>query len=157
MGGAAQFLGGVVGMLALLLPLAAPAGAQDRETVRVNIALRLVGDAPPGETHTLTFRIDDGAPVTSRFCSPDLPPHRPACLALFEGVTYPTSIRAAPGARIAFRPGGHHLMLVDLKRPLKQGERFAGALLFERAGRVPVTFEVRGLGAGAGHGAHTAH
>ncbi len=67
------------------------------------------------------------------------------------------AVAAAPGARIAFRPGGHHLMLVELKRPLKQGERFAGALLFERAGRVPVTFEVRGLGAGAGHGAHTAH
>jgi periplasmic copper chaperone A len=67
------------------------------------------------------------------------------------------AVAAAPGARITFRPGGHHLMLVELKRPLKQGERFAGALLFERAGRVPVTFEVRGLGAGAGHGAHTAH
>jgi copper(I)-binding protein len=63
------------------------------------------------------------------------------------------AVAAAPGARIAFRPGGHHLMLVDLKRPLKQGERFAGALLFERAGRVAVTFEVRGLGAGA-HAAH---
>ncbi|HEX2555572.1 MAG TPA: copper chaperone PCu(A)C [Microvirga sp.] len=67
------------------------------------------------------------------------------------------AVAAAPGGRITFRPGGHHLMLVDLKRPLKQGERFAGALLFDKAGRVPVTFEVRGLGAGAGHGAHTAH
>ncbi len=64
------------------------------------------------------------------------------------------AVVAAPGARVEFRPNGHHLMLVDLKRPLKQGERFTGVLLFERAGRVPVTFEVRGIGAGAGHGAH---
>ena len=67
------------------------------------------------------------------------------------------AVAAAPGGRIEFRPGGHHLMLVELKRPLKQGERFAGTLLFEKAGRVPVSFEVRGLGAGAGHGAHTTH
>ena len=64
---------------------------------------------------------------------------------------------AAAGSRIEFRPNGRHLMLVDLKRALKQGERFKGALVFERAGRVPIEFEVRGIGAGAGHGAHTAH
>jgi copper(I)-binding protein len=48
-------------------------------------------------------------------------------------------------------------MLVDLKQPLKQGERFKGTLVFEKAGRIPVEFEVRALGAGAGHGAHHAH
>lgn len=67
------------------------------------------------------------------------------------------AVPAQPGARIELRPNGRHLMLVDLTRPLKQGERFRGALVFEKAGRVPVEFEVRGIGAGAGHGAHTAH
>ncbi len=51
--------------------------------------------------------------------------------------------------RLELKPGGHHLMLTDLKRPLKEGERFTATLVFERAGRVPLTFVVRGLGAGA--------
>lgn len=67
------------------------------------------------------------------------------------------SLAAAPGSRIEFRPNGYHLMLVDLKRPLAQGERFRGSLVFEQAGRVPVEFEVRGIGAGSGHGAHGTH
>jgi copper(I)-binding protein len=40
-------------------------------------------------------------------------------------------------------------MLFGLKQPLKEGEHFSATLLFEKAGRVPVTFTVRGLGAGA--------
>jgi hypothetical protein len=67
------------------------------------------------------------------------------------------SLVAAPGSRIEFRPNGYHLMLVDLKRPLARGERLRGSLVFEHAGRVPVEFEVRGIGAGAGHGAHGTH
>jgi periplasmic copper chaperone A len=74
------------------------------------------------------------------------------------GVSRMTPVEAlavAPGARLEFKPGGYHLMLVDLKRPLKQGERFAGVLRFEAAGRVNVQFEVRAIGAGAGtHHAH---
>ncbi len=60
-----------------------------------------------------------------------------------------------PGESVELKPGGHHLMLMDLTRALKEGERIEGALVFEKAGSVPVTFTVRGLGAGGGsHGAH---
>ncbi|HVL73649.1 MAG TPA: copper chaperone PCu(A)C [Beijerinckiaceae bacterium] len=55
-----------------------------------------------------------------------------------------------PGGRVELRPGGLHLMFMDLKRPLKEGERFRATLRFERAGAVPVEFAVRGIGAG-GH------
>lgn len=60
-------------------------------------------------------------------------------------------IAIPPGGRIEMKPGGYHLMLTGLKRPLKEGERFSGTLVFEKAGRVPVSFAVRGLGAGAHH------
>jgi periplasmic copper chaperone A len=46
------------------------------------------------------------------------------------------------------RPGGAHLMLVDLKRPLKGGEKVPVALKFERSGEVKVDFEVRPLSGG---------
>ena len=54
-----------------------------------------------------------------------------------------------PGATVELRPGGHHLMFLDLKEPLKEGQTVRGTLLFEKAGAVPVEYEVRSLGAAA--------
>jgi hypothetical protein len=52
----------------------------------------------------------------------------------------------------ALAPGGYHLMLLELKRPLKAGESFAGTMTFEKAGTIPVTFDVQAIGStGAGH------
>ncbi|MGO1080297.1 copper chaperone PCu(A)C [Inquilinus sp. CA228] len=52
----------------------------------------------------------------------------------------------------ALAPGGYHLMLMELKRPLKAGESFAGTMTFEKAGTVPVTFDVQPIGStGAAH------
>ena len=43
------------------------------------------------------------------------------------------------------KPNGSHLMLVDLKRPLKEGEKVPVVLKFEKSGEVKVDFEVRPL------------
>lgn len=59
-------------------------------------------------------------------------------------------LEIAPGATVTLAPGGFHLMFMDLKQPLKEGEAVKGTLTFEKAGTVPVTFEIRGIGAGAG-------
>lgn len=48
---------------------------------------------------------------------------------------------------LALKPGGYHFMLFDLKRPLKQGEDFAGTLTFEKAGTINVHFAVESMGA----------
>lgn len=64
------------------------------------------------------------------------------------------AVAIAPNGRLELKPGGHHLMLSGLKRPLVEGERFAATLIFEKAGRVPVTFAVRGIGAGANEHHH---
>ena len=47
------------------------------------------------------------------------------------------------GATALFRPGGLHLMLEGLKRPLKAGERVTVTLIFARAGRRAAVFSVR--------------
>jgi copper(I)-binding protein len=53
------------------------------------------------------------------------------------------------------KPNGSHLMLVDLKRPLKEGDKVPVVLRFEKSGEVKVDFEVRALGAPAsGHHQH---
>ena len=53
----------------------------------------------------------------------------------------------APGKTVKLAPGGYHLMLVDLKRPLKQGDKLPITLEFEKAGHVKLSFEVQGIGA----------
>ena len=48
--------------------------------------------------------------------------------------------------RVALRPGGSHLMLVDITQPLKKGERFTMRLHFERAGELDIELEVQEQG-----------
>ena len=50
------------------------------------------------------------------------------------------------------KPGGPHLMLVDIKRQLKAGEKVPVVLRFQNAGEVKAELEVRPLGAAKGHG-----
>lgn len=60
-----------------------------------------------------------------------------------------------PGQKVELKPGGLHIMFMDLKRQLKQGESFKAELQFEKAGRVPVEFKVDSIGAkGAQDGGH---
>ena len=44
-------------------------------------------------------------------------------------------------------PGGSHLMLVDIKAPLKEGDKVPLVLRFEKAGEVKTELSVRPLGA----------
>ena len=51
----------------------------------------------------------------------------------------------AKGA-FALKPGGAHLMFIDLKRPLKEGDKVPVTLRFEKAGEVSAQFEVGAMG-----------
>ena len=61
----------------------------------------------------------------------------------------PDGLPVPANGSVALAPASTHLMLLDLKQPLKQGEAFSGTLTFEKAGTVDVTFDVLGLGASA--------
>lgn len=50
------------------------------------------------------------------------------------------------GGKVELKPGSYHVMFIDLKRPLKEGESFKGELQFEKAGKVPVEFKVMPVG-----------
>jgi copper(I)-binding protein len=54
-----------------------------------------------------------------------------------------------PGKTVKLAPGGYHLMMMDLKNPLKQGDKVPVTLEFEKAGKVQVTLDVQGVGAQA--------
>jgi copper(I)-binding protein len=51
------------------------------------------------------------------------------------------------GKTVELKPGASHIMLVGLKAPLKQGDKFPLTLKFEKAGEVTVTVNVEGAGA----------
>lgn len=63
------------------------------------------------------------------------------------------------GTTVELKPGSYHIMFLDLKRPLKEGERVKGTLTFEKAGTVAVEFAVEGMGARGAqeHGDHSSH
>jgi copper(I)-binding protein len=56
-------------------------------------------------------------------------------------------IAVEPGKPTELKPGGYHVMLLDLKRPLKEGERFPMTLTFEKAGTLEVAVTVGKPGA----------
>ena len=51
------------------------------------------------------------------------------------------------GKTVKLAPGGYHLMMFDLKSPLKQGDAVPVTLEFEKAGKVKVSLDVQGIGA----------
>lgn len=44
---------------------------------------------------------------------------------------------------VELKPGGFHLMLIGLTRPVKTGDKVQLTLNFEKAGKIPVTAEVK--------------
>jgi copper(I)-binding protein len=70
------------------------------------------------------------------------------------------AIDVPAGRTVELKPGGLHLMFMDLKAPLTNGTRFPLTLRFEKAGEVQVQVQVQPLppaGAAAGGGHHGTH
>jgi|YNPMSStandDraft_2_1061718.scaffolds.fasta_scaffold00583_15 copper(I)-binding protein len=66
-----------------------------------------------------------------------------------------SAIEVNPGEPAVLRPGGLHVMLIDLVQPLRAGETIPLTLRFERAGEVTIEVPVLPAGAsgpGQGHG-----
>lgn len=64
-----------------------------------------------------------------------------------------------PGETVELKPGGYHVMFMDLKHGLKEGQTVKGTLVFEKAGKVEVEFRVGPIGGGApkGGSGHSHH
>lgn len=52
-----------------------------------------------------------------------------------------------PGETVELKPGGYHLMFMDMRGILETGQPVRGRLIFENAGAVEVDFQVAPLGA----------
>jgi copper(I)-binding protein len=62
-----------------------------------------------------------------------------------NGVGTMTQIEALdipPGETVSLERGGYHIMLMGLKAPLTEGEMHKATLIFEKAGRVEIEFQI---------------
>ena len=58
----------------------------------------------------------------------------------------PGGIVIPPGATVELKPKSLHVMFMNLKAPVKEGETITGTLTFEKAGTVSVDYEVTAPG-----------
>jgi periplasmic copper chaperone A len=63
----------------------------------------------------------------------------------------PNGLEIKPGETVELKSGGYHLMFMDLKQPLRQGDTLKATLQFEKAGSLEVNFSVSALGATSGN------
>lgn len=72
--------------------------------------------------------------------------------ALTDGLPIPA------GATVELKPGGFHLMFMELTGSLVEGETFTVTLTFEKAGEIEVPISIAGPGAkGMDHSGHSGH
>lgn len=62
------------------------------------------------------------------------------------------AISLAGGKSMVLEPAGYHVMLMDLKQPLKEGDLLKLTLIFENAGPIEVDATVEPVGAMGPHG-----
>jgi copper(I)-binding protein len=67
------------------------------------------------------------------------------------------TLAVQPGSPAVLKPGGYHVMLFDLKQPLKEGEEFPLTLTFGQAGAKQVTVHVEKAGAMGPGGVAASH
>ncbi len=67
-------------------------------------------------------------------------------------------LEIAPGQTVELKPGGYHVMFMELREPVRQGAPIKGTLVFEKAGTVEIEYKVAPIGArqpeGSGHHQH---
>lgn len=139
-------------------PAAAPAGD-------IRVEAPWVRPTPPGAAVTGVFlRLRNAGARSDRLLSVDSPEAGRVELheSRMEGGMarmrpLPDGVEIPAGGQVELKPGGHHLMLFDLRRPLKNGDSVTLRLHFEGAGPVQLTAPVQvGATGSAGEG-HEGH
>jgi copper(I)-binding protein len=138
---------------AILASSAAPCAEENRsDTLRIDHPFARA--TPPGARSGAVFlTILNGGNQTDRLLRASTPIAGGVILhqmAVEDGVMKMRavpSLTVIPGGRLELKPNGYHLMLLDLKQPLKLGEKFPLTLSFERSGALLITVSVEEMGA----------
>lgn len=95
-------------------------------------------------------------------------PHAPRVevheMAVIDGTMRMREVRGGieipAGGSVQLRPGGYHMMFMDLSQPVRTGAPARGTLIFQKAGTIEIDYSVAPVGApgpsgGASHGHST--
>jgi periplasmic copper chaperone A len=151
-------------LAALLAALASPASAQEARAGDLAVQRPWTRAAGQGATGAGFLSVSNRGAAADRLLSASTPAARAVELhtMLRDGdvmrMRAVDAIEIPAGQTVALRPGGLHIMLVGLSRPLREGETVPLTLRFERAGEVRVELSVQAAGArepaGAGAAPH---
>ncbi|HXV41383.1 MAG TPA: copper chaperone PCu(A)C [Steroidobacteraceae bacterium] len=132
-------------LVSLAMLLAAPALAD-----KLTVTGAWARPTPPGATMGVVyFKLHNGSQKSDRLLKLTTPVaasasvHRTEIVEDMARMREVSVLHVAPGEKLEFAPGGLHVMLMGLKRPLKEGQVFELELVFEVAGRVKVRVTAR--------------
>ena len=134
-------------LLMLLLFVATPALAQ------VQIDQPWVRATPPGAKVAGGYMTIKNAGAADKLVSASSPAAAKVELHVHINDNGVMKMRQVPAYEVPakgsfeLKPGGAHLMFMDLKQPFKEGEKVPVLLKFEKAGEVKADFQVGGMGA----------
>ncbi len=151
------FAAGAAGAAAALLVLSTAAQAADYDVGSIHISQPWSRATPKGASAGAGYMT-----VTNKGATPD----RVSCVSsdasaecqihtmtMENGVMKMRPVEGGleikPGETVTLKPGGLHVMLVDLKQPLVPGKMAEATLQFEKAGTVKVEFPIAAIGAAA--------
>jgi copper(I)-binding protein len=107
--------------------------------------------APGQEVGVVYLVIDNTGAVADRLVSASSPAAQHVALHSSQmthdmaSMHHETSFEIPAHGRMELKPGGLHLMLEGLKKPLKEGDVLSVKLRFERSGEVELTVPVKAL------------
>jgi periplasmic copper chaperone A len=155
-------LGSAAAFALVMTPLAAlPAQAADYDVGSIHIAQPWSRATPKGATTAAAYMT-----ITNKGTAPD----RVNCVSsdasaqcqihtmdMENGVMKMRPVEGGleikPGETVTLKPGGLHVMFIDLKHPLMQGKTVEATLKFDNAGTIEVDYPVAAVGAGGPPGA----
>ena len=146
-------------LAAIALSTVLPASAHEATSNGVTVAHPWARATPGGSTVGVAYlEIKTADGVTDRLVSAASPAAGRAELHthIKDGevmrMRHVDTIALKPGAALVFGPRGDHVMLMDLKAPLKAGDLIKLTLTFEKAGPIEVEATVEPVGAAGPHG-----
>jgi periplasmic copper chaperone A len=151
------FAAGAAGATAALLVLSTAAQAADYDVGSIHISQPWSRATPKGASAGAGYMT-----VTNKGATPD----RVSCVSsdasaecqihtmtMENGVMKMRPVEGGleilPGQTVTLKPGGLHMMLIDLKHPLEAGGSVKATLKFDHAGTVDVDYPVAAIGAPA--------
>jgi copper(I)-binding protein len=153
-----------IGLLALAALSAGPVNAQPAKSKAIDIQRPWLRPTPPGAPNGGGYMtiVNNGAaadrllggstPVAARIEVHEMSMDG----SIMRMRKLDAGLALPPGKAVELKPGGLHIMVMGLKRPLKAGERVSVTLRFEKAGAVTIDMPVQAPPSAppAHHGTH---